>query len=147
MGLTDGDIYGMGLTEYETKLETIRRGMDSTPKQVKPAVPEEELKAIRQHATDEKDRPFRTPYQLELARIRGEKVPQFGEFGFKKYPSVIPKEPEHALDTIYESAYYPGGEPPKEMLKFYTLTRENWFILLPETQVILHSLWNEKRMI
>ena len=140
LGLTDGDIYGKGLTSYESELETIRRGFDNTPKKIKPAVPEESLRAIRQHATDEKEQPFRTPYQLELARIRGERVPQFDRYGFPKYPRVKPEGEVHALDSMYAG----GPAPPEGLLEFFTLSRESWFNLLESERLELARIYEEK---
>lgn len=148
LGLTDSDIYGKGLSAYETELETIRRGMDSKPKKkVTPAVPEEYLESMRAYRHDEASKPFRTTFQRELDAIAGRRVEAVDELGFEKFPKLKQPGEPHALDNVYEQSQSTGGPPSDGLLAFYTLTIENWYELMESERIVLRSKYREAQLI
>jgi hypothetical protein len=122
LGLTDSDIYGTGLTEYETKLDSIKRELDE-----KSIFPEPE---------------FLSTYHEAIRKIRGEQISATDEFGFPKNRSIDTFTADDPFKL--EINLSKDQAPPAGLLDFFSLSVESWFNLLESERLELVRIWEEK---
>ena len=136
----DHELYNLGVRTYPEELERIRRGLDTREKPLR--LHPDYMKAIDAGVQDQPEK-FQSSYTKELARLRGEKVQATDRFGFPKFSERQSIEPPHGLDDVYLNL---GDRTPElqGLLEYYSLTTACWNQLLPETQIILKSLYAEK---